>query len=123
MGRWVFHLGPHPVRRSIQPISNLRGYSQTTVAEWGLGKQGRHCDHIGPESEGRAGNDNPINLYNGDARGAIIVPPGYADPIRFEDGGNPYGNSCTISALSDTGKKSVVFKSERLVNFARKIMD
>lgn len=55
--------------------------------------------------------------------GAIIVPPGYADPIRFEDGGNPYGNSCTIGALSDTGKKSVVFKSERLVNFARKIMD
>ena len=69
MGRWVFHLGPHPVRRSIQPISHLRGYSQTTVAEWGLGKQGHHCDHIGPESEGRAGNDNPINLYNGDALG------------------------------------------------------
>ena len=55
--------------------------------------------------------------------GAIIVPPGYADPIKFEDGGNPYGYSCTPGALSDTGKKSVAFQAERLVNFTRKIMN
>ena len=55
--------------------------------------------------------------------GAIIVPPGYADPIKFEDGGNPYGYSCTPGELSDIGKKSVAFQAERLVNFTRKIMD
>ena len=55
--------------------------------------------------------------------GAIIVPPGYADPIKFKDGGNPYGYSCTPGELSDTGKKSVAFQAERLVNFTRKIMD
>ena len=27
--------------------------------------------------------------------GAIIVPPGYTDPVLFEAGGNPYGASST----------------------------
>ena len=54
--------------------------------------------------------------------GAIIVPPGYADPIKFEDGGNPYGYSCTPGELSDTGKKSVAFQAERLVKFTKKLM-
>ena len=54
--------------------------------------------------------------------GAIIVPPGYADPIKFEDGGNPYGYSCTPGELSDIGKKSVAFQAERLVKFTKKLM-
>ncbi len=53
--------------------------------------------------------------------GAIIVPPGYADPVKFEDGGNPYGFSCTPGALSETGKQSVAFQARRLVAFAEKL--
>lgn len=53
--------------------------------------------------------------------GAIIVPPGYADPIKFEDGGNPYGYSCTPGELNETGKKSVSFQARRLVEFAEKL--
>jgi len=53
--------------------------------------------------------------------GAIIVPPGYADGVKFEDGGNPYGYSCEPGPLSDTGKKSVAFQAKRLVEFAGKI--
>ncbi len=53
--------------------------------------------------------------------GAIIVPPGYADPIKFEDGGNPYGYSCTPGALDETGKKSVAFQAKRLVEYAGKL--
>ncbi len=37
-----------------------------------------------------------ISLYNVFAHwGAIIVPPGYTDPLLFESGGNPYGASST----------------------------
>ncbi|KEJ94154.1 NAD(P)H dehydrogenase (quinone) [Pseudosulfitobacter pseudonitzschiae] len=55
--------------------------------------------------------------------GAIIVPPGYADPIKFEDGGNPYGYSCTPGALDETGKKSVAFQAKRLVEYAGKLVN
>jgi NAD(P)H dehydrogenase (quinone) len=35
-----------------------------------------------------------ISLYNVFAHwGAVIVPPGYTDPLLFEAGGNPYGAS------------------------------
>ena len=53
--------------------------------------------------------------------GCIIVPPGYADPLKFEDGGNPYGYSCEPGPLDETGKKSVAFQAKRLVEFAGKI--
>lgn len=53
--------------------------------------------------------------------GAIIVPPGYADGVKFKDGGNPYGYSCEPGPLDETGKKSVAFQAKRLVEFASKI--
>ena len=53
--------------------------------------------------------------------GSIIVPPGYADPIKFEDGGNPYGYSCVPGPLDETGKKSVAFQARRLVEYAEKL--
>ena len=53
--------------------------------------------------------------------GAIIVPPGYADDVKFEDGGNPYGYSCEPGPLDETGKKSVASQAKRLVEFAGKI--
>ncbi|WPY94231.1 NAD(P)H-dependent oxidoreductase [Limimaricola variabilis] len=53
--------------------------------------------------------------------GAVIVAPGYADPIKFEDGGNPYGYSCNPGPLDETGKKSVTFQAQRLVKYAEKL--
>ncbi|KKL18076.1 hypothetical protein LCGC14_2479130 [marine sediment metagenome] len=53
--------------------------------------------------------------------GAVIVPPGYGDPIKFEDGGNPYGYSCTPGELDETGKRSISFQARRLVEFAEKL--
>lgn len=28
--------------------------------------------------------------------GCVLVPPGYTDPVKFEDGGNPYGFSTQV---------------------------
>ena len=55
--------------------------------------------------------------------GAIIVPPGYADPVIYASGGNPYGASATASGegLDDDLKASIVFQSKRLVDFAARI--
>ena len=53
--------------------------------------------------------------------GSVIVAPGYADPVKFEDGGNPYGYSCTPGPLDETGKKSVEFQARRLVEYAGKL--
>lgn len=53
--------------------------------------------------------------------GAIIVPPGYADPIKFEDGGNPYGYSFA-GDLTETGEKSIAYQATRLVEFTRKLV-
>ena len=53
--------------------------------------------------------------------GAIIVPPGYADPLKFEDGGNPYGYSTPAGGFDETGKRSVAFQAQRLVEVTAKL--
>jgi len=54
--------------------------------------------------------------------GAIIVAPGYADPVKFEDGGNPYGYSMLPGALSETGQKSVAYQATRLTQMTAKLI-
>ncbi|KPP83790.1 MAG: Trp repressor binding protein [Rhodobacteraceae bacterium HLUCCA08] len=54
--------------------------------------------------------------------GAIIVAPGFADPVKFEDGGNPYGYSQEGGALSETGRRSVAFQARRLVEVTGRLV-
>ncbi len=51
--------------------------------------------------------------------GATVVTPGYSDPIKFQDGGNPYGYSCRSGPLNAVGKSSVAYQAKRLVEQAR----
>jgi NAD(P)H dehydrogenase (quinone) len=55
--------------------------------------------------------------------GSIIVPPGYADPVIYASGGNPYGASVTATGepLSEQIKASIAFQARRLVDFAGRI--
>lgn len=53
--------------------------------------------------------------------GSIIVPPGYADPVIFASGGNPYGTSANMGKVTDEVLASVRFQARRLVEFAGKI--
>lgn len=53
--------------------------------------------------------------------GAILVPPGYTDPVLFEAGGNPYGFSTQGGAFDDKGRAAVAYQAKRLVEFAGKI--
>lgn len=49
--------------------------------------------------------------------GAILVPPGYTDPVIYASGGNPYGASVTAGdeGLTDEIEASIRHQAERLV--------
>jgi len=54
--------------------------------------------------------------------GAIIVAPGYTDPVIFETGGNPYGFSMQPGTIDDQGKASVGHQAKRLVEMTAKLV-
>ncbi len=49
--------------------------------------------------------------------GAILVPPGYTDPVVYASGGNPYGVSVTAAggSLSEEAKAAIRHQARRLV--------
>lgn len=53
--------------------------------------------------------------------GAIIVAPGYTNPVLFEAGGNPYGYSSTNGAFGEKDRAAVTHQATRLVEFTKKI--
>lgn len=56
--------------------------------------------------------------------GAIIVPPGYADPVQFAAGGNPYGVSVTSNqdGIQEDVEEAVKFQARRTVETAAKVI-
>jgi NAD(P)H dehydrogenase (quinone) len=54
---------------------------------------------------------------------AVIVPPGYSDPVLFNSGGNPYGASATADGqgLTDELKASVQVQTRRTLDIASKL--
>lgn len=52
---------------------------------------------------------------------AIIVAPGYSDPLLFEAGGNPYGYSSTNGAFGEKDQAAVAHQARRLVDVTRKL--
>ena len=53
--------------------------------------------------------------------GCIVVSPGYGDPVKFEDGGNPYGFSKAAGELTDTDRTSISYQARRLVDATAKL--
>lgn len=53
--------------------------------------------------------------------GCILVPPGYTDAVKFEDGGNPYGFSKSAGDPTETDRKSIAHQARRLVETTRKL--
>lgn len=51
--------------------------------------------------------------------GCILVPPGYADPVKFDDGGNPYGYSLNAGAEPD--EESIRYQACRLVSVTARL--
>lgn len=53
--------------------------------------------------------------------GAVIVAPGYTDPVMFELG-NPYGTSAIAGEVTDTVKKAIQHQTRRTVDMAAKLV-
>ena len=54
--------------------------------------------------------------------GAIVVAPGYTDPVIFKTGGNPYGYTHTQGAeFDDDAKAAIGHQARRLVEVATKL--
>lgn len=53
--------------------------------------------------------------------GALVVAPGYTDPVLFKTGGNPYGASATVDAngaIKDDIKEAVLHQVKRAITVA-----
>lgn len=57
--------------------------------------------------------------------GAIVVAPGYTDPVVFGAGGNPYGTSVTADnkPLSEENQAAIRHQAERLVEITGRLVD
>lgn len=56
--------------------------------------------------------------------GAIIVPPGYSDPVLFTTGGNPYGASVTVDGegnMQGDVKPAVAHQAKRTIDIAARV--
>jgi len=112
-----------PTRFGV-PASQFRAFVDTLGPLWQSGKLANKAVTATSSAQNpHGGQETTIQSIYVTAMhwGAVIIPPGYADPIKFEDGGNPYGYSCTPGELDETGKKSVSFQARRLVEFAEKL--
>ncbi|PGT74838.1 NAD(P)H:quinone oxidoreductase [Bacillus sp. AFS040349] len=56
--------------------------------------------------------------------GAIVAAPGYADPVTFAAGGNPYGTSVTVDSdgnMKEDVEEAVKFQAKRTISIAEKL--
>jgi NAD(P)H dehydrogenase (quinone) len=110
--------------------SQLKQFLDTLGPQWGEGKladkvyagfTAAQTDHGGQES-------TLLALYNTVHHfGGVLVPPGYTDPLKFEDG-NPYGVSHSTGGdndapLDDAAHAALAHLAERVVDVARALRD
>ncbi|MBP1992397.1 NAD(P)H:quinone oxidoreductase [Paenibacillus eucommiae] len=78
--------------------SQVRAFIDTTGGLWFQGKlANKVVSSMTSASNLNGGQESTILSLNNTFYhwGAIIVPPGYTDPVIFQSGGNPYGLSVT----------------------------
>ena len=113
-----------PTRFGV-PASQMRAFIDTLGPLWQAGKlAGKAVTATSSAQNPHGGQEATIlSLYTTFMHwGAIIVAPGYADPVKFEDGGNPYGFSTTAGGLDETGRKSIAYQARRLVQTVGKLI-
>ena len=92
MGRRHSFRNTDAIRLAHSAAETIPRHHSSTLGEGNSGQQDLFCFHyrrVGPWRSGDDHRDLNITSYHW---GAIIVGPGYADPIQFK-AGNPYGAS------------------------------
>ncbi|GHE07525.1 NAD(P)H:quinone oxidoreductase [Klenkia taihuensis] len=110
------------------PSAQLKAYIDTLGGLWAngtLANKGATAFTSAQNTHG--GNESTIlTLFNVFSHfGAVIVPPGYTDPLLFAAGGNPYGTSVpsagNSAAASDEALTAARYQGRRLAEITAKI--
>lgn len=115
-----------PTRYGVQ-ASQMRAFIDTLGPLWQQGKLANKAVTAMTSAMNPHGGQETtlISFYTTMMHwGAIIVAPGYTDPIQFKAGGNPYGVTVTAGdEIADDVKEAIRFQARRLVHFAARIAD
>ncbi len=108
--------------------SQFRAFIDTTGGLWGQGKLVNKVVSAMSSAQNSHGGQEAtvLSIYKTMAHwGAIIVPPGYTDPVQFASGGNPYGVSATAGedGIVEDIEEAVKHQAKRTVETAKWIKD
>jgi NAD(P)H dehydrogenase (quinone) len=112
-----------PTRYGVS-ASQLRAFIDTLGPLWAQGKLSNKAVTAMTSAQNVHGGQETtlIGLYTTMMHwGAIIVPPGYTDPLLYKAGGNPYGTTTIAGTISDETRAAIEYQARRLVEFAGRI--
>ncbi|WP_134680530.1 NAD(P)H-dependent oxidoreductase [Paracoccus ravus] len=104
--------------------SQLRAFIDTLGGIWSQGQlAGKTFTATTSAQNAHGGQEATIlGLYTTAMHwGAIIVPPGYTDPVLYEAGGNPYGFSTEAGKFDEKGRAAVAHQARRLVEITQRL--
>ena len=111
------------------PTAQLKQFIDTLGGLWFTGKlANKGATAFTSAQNVHGGNESTIlTLFNVFSHfGAVIVPPGYTDPIVFEAGGNPYGVSNASggksATVSDAELAAARYQGRRLAEVSAKLI-
>lgn len=111
-----------PTRYGLPP-SQMTAFTDTTGGLWSSGAlANKGFTATCTASTQHGGQEGTLQALTKMAThwGCILVPPGYADPVKFEDGGNPYGYS--MAQGEEMNAKSVAYQARRLTEMTAKLV-
>ena len=106
--------------------SQMRAFLDQTGPLWGTGKlANKAASAMSSAQNPHGGQETTVQAFNNMFChwGAVIVPPGYTDPVTFPAGGNPYGVTVTAGGapIPEAVQDAIRHQARRLVEFAAKI--
>ncbi|MGY2129769.1 NAD(P)H:quinone oxidoreductase [Blastococcus sp. SYSU DS0617] len=111
------------------PSAQLKSFIDTLGPLWATGKlANRGATAFTSAQNTHGGNESTIlTLFNIFSHfGAVIVPPGYTDPLLFAAGGNPYGAAVAsggeAGAASDEVLTAARYQGRRLAEISAKLV-
>ncbi|MGY1763552.1 NAD(P)H:quinone oxidoreductase [Geodermatophilus sp. SYSU D00779] len=111
------------------PAAQMKQFIDTLGGLWFTGKlANKGATAFTSAQNVHGGNESTIlTLFNVFSHfGAVIVPPGYTDPLLFEAGGNPYGVSNASGGKSATATEAELaaarYQGRRLAEVTAKLV-
>ncbi|MCA0757438.1 NAD(P)H:quinone oxidoreductase [Paenibacillus sp. N4] len=109
------------------PAAQLRQFIDSTGKLWAKGKLADKAVSAFTSAQNPHGGQEAtlLNLYTTFYHwGAVVVTPGYTDPVIFQAGGNPYGASATVTEdgkFDDLVLDAVKVQTKRLLDIAERL--